>query len=346
MKAARSMSPHIQKNVALHPLTTLKVGGIASAYVSVTSETELIEAVRYAQQELLPVYLLGGGSNVLVSDKGLSGLVIHIQSKGSVVTEVDDKVHLRVQAGEIFDAVVLDTVSQGWWGLENLSHIPGTVGATPVQNVGAYGVEIKDLIDSVRVFNTETMSFEMLNNEQCAFAYRDSLFKSPEGKKYIITEVTFLLSKKECPKISYIDLKKYFEKKNFPSLVEVRNAVISIRSHKFPNWHEVGTAGSFFKNPMVSEEKYAALQTQYPGLPGYKTKNGMVKIALGWVLDKVLQLRGYREGFVSTYTEQALVLITHEGATAEEIEHFANSVIEKLKIKIGVLVEWEVTRLQ
>ena len=339
------MSVTIEHEKKLSPLTTFKVGGYAEYFVDVHTNDEVIQAVAYAKEHGLGIKILGAGSNVLVSDGVVSGLVIHICTKGVTQTVEGEYVLMTACAGETLDDIVAYTVEHNWWGLENLSHIPGSVGATPVQNVGAYGVEVRDCIESVTVFNIEKNTFETLNNEECQFGYRDSLFKKAEGKKYIVMEVTYRLSLTPNPKLEYRDLQNYFHDAT-PSLTEIRDAVIEIRSKKFPDWNEVGNAGSFFKNPVITAERFKALQEKYQDLPGYVTDTGSVKIPLGWILDKVLALRGLQEGNVGTYKEQALVLINCGNATAQEIQSFANSIIAKIKNTMGIVVEWEVTKFE
>lgn len=339
------MSINVQKNVSLRQYTTLGVGGSAEYFVEIENEEQLVEAVLWAKENAIATSVLGGGSNILVDDKGVGKLVIRMKNKGYTHNVFDDVVRIAVQAGEQLDDIVALCVDAGWWGIENLSHIPGTVGATPVQNVGAYGVEVKDIIESVRAFNCETEAFEILQNSECKFSYRDSLFKSDAGKKYIVTEVTFILSTTPHEKISYKDLTNYFNDAS-PSLREIRAAIIEIRSKKFPDWKQVGTAGSFFKNPTITTSTYVELQKKYPLLPGFEVAQGQVKISLGWVLDKVLHLKGYSDGPVATYDNQALVLIAQKTATAEQVENFANEIIERIRNEIGVSVEWEVTKLK
>jgi UDP-N-acetylmuramate dehydrogenase len=320
------------------------VGGSARYFVAVRSEKEIKEAVAFAEAHGLPVVVLGGGSNVLVSDAGVDAVVMHMQLQGIEHAVEGDTVMLTVQAGEMLDDVVAHAVEKEWWGLENLSHIPGTVGATPVQNVGAYGVEVKDRIASVRVIDMHTGATVELSNDACAFAYRNSLFKREEGKRYIITAVTFALSLEPSPCLSYKDLALAFEGRT-PTIQEIRDAVIQIRSGKFPNWHMVGTAGSFFKNPMIAADIYERLHTAHPDVPAYRTDEGMMKVSLGWILDKALGLRGYTEGSVGLYEKQALVLIAQKGATQTEITRFADGVIARVREAIGIDIECEVTMI-
>lgn len=331
-------------NIPLAPRTTLRVGGDAQVLVDVASEAALDDAVGYAQEHALPLTVLGGGSNVLVSDGGVEGLVVAIGIKGISAEVNGGEVLLTAAAGEVLDDVVAYTVEHGYWGLENLSHIPGSVGAVPVQNVGAYGVEVKDLIDTVRVYNTLDRKYEVLSNEECSFGYRDSLFKKEVGKHYIVSAVTFRLTTKSRPRLEYKDLRNKFAD-TVPTQQEIRQAVIDIRSMKFPDWQRVGTAGSFFKNPIVSKEKFEELSAQYPELPGFPSNEDAVKIPLGWILDKILQLKGGGTPHVGQYEGQALVLINKGEATAQEIVAHAEDVIKKVLDATGIEVEYEVTKI-
>lgn len=333
-----------EQNVPLKSFTTLQVGGPAAWFAQVTSESELIDTVAQAKERQLPIRVIGGGSNVLVPDNGLSGLTIKNAISGWTEEPYDTSVLVTIGAGEVLDRAVAYAVSKEYWGLENLSHIPGSVGATPVQNVGAYGVEIGELITEVRALNTETNTIETLSKDVCQFGYRDSLFKRPVGKKYIITHVTCRLSTIANPMLSYKDLAERFQDSS-PTIADVRNAIIEIRSKKFPDWKKVGTAGSFFKNPIVRRVTYEQLRTEYPGLPGFDVTDNDVKIPLGWILEHVCGLRGVEEGNVGTYAGQALVLIAKQGATASEIETFANKIVDTVFDKTGLKIEWEVTQL-
>ncbi len=331
------MSNHLLKDY-----TTLKVGGEAAYFFSVTNESEVMVVVQFAKEKALPVLMLGGGSNLLVDDAGFPGVVIYNQIKGvEVCSEEEDSVIIKMGAGEVLDEVVEYTVKQGWWGIENLTSIPGTVGATPVQNVGAYGVEIGEVITEVEVIDMRSGEKKKIKKVDCDFAYRDSLFKSSEGKNYFITHVCISLSKKAKPKIDYADLKKIFLEKN-PTQSEIRNALIEVRAGKFPDWRVVGTAGSFFKNPIITAILKEELLLQYESLPVYPAEDGMFKISLGYVLDKVCGLRGYRKGAVGLSEAQALVLINYGGATAEEIKNFVDEVSEKVFEKTKIKISPEV----
>ncbi|MDZ4284252.1 MAG: UDP-N-acetylmuramate dehydrogenase, partial [Patescibacteria group bacterium] len=284
----------IQSNVPLRDYTTFHIGGPAEYFAAVTSVPQLKRAVAWARGRGLPITILGGGSNVLVGDGGVRGLVIHNIIVGRNVTEDGDSILLTVGAGEVFDKIVAYAAVGGWWGLENLSCIPGSVGATPIQNIGAYGVEIRDCLAFVEAYDMQTNSCVRLASEECAFGYRDSLFKRAEGKRYIVTHVAYRLTKTRNPVLHYRDLAAWHEAHQSggpPRLEEIRAAVCAIRSRKFPDWNIVGTAGSFFKNPVISETHFNELLHTYPLLPGYRNTDGSVKIPLGWILDNVLAVR-------------------------------------------------------
>lgn len=330
----------IRTQVKLAPYTTLQVGGVASQLIEVTSETELQQAQRFATQIAAPVLLLGSGSNVLVSDQGYQGVVIVNGIKGiAYQSPCVDTVQVTIGAGELLDDVVADAVKRGYWGLENLSHIPGTVGAAPVQNVGAYGVEVSMLIDSVHAIAMSSGERRVFSNQECQFGYRDSYFKTPAGRDWCITSVMMTLHTKRAPLLHYGDLQQLDPATC--SLDEVRQKVIAIRSTKFPDWHTVGTAGSFFKNPVISAAHREQLLQAYPDLPTYTMPDGQYKIALGWVLDHICGVRGHTEGSVGLYHNQALVLI-NTGTSAAAITDFAAKIATLVYDKTAIAIEPEV----
>lgn len=335
--------PSIKENVTLAPYTTFGIGGPAEHFVAVTSEAELLMVVTEAKGAEITV--LGGGSNVLVNDTGVKGLVIKNEIKGITSVMQGDQVLVTAGAGEDWDKLVSHTVSEGWWGLENLSAIPGSVGATPIQNVGAYGVEVANFIESVRVFDLTTGTFKELSNDKCSFGYRDSFFKTDLGRKMIVTSVTYRLSLIPVPKLHYKDLASRFGDATNVSQAEIRDAVITIRASKFPDWKKIGTAGSFFKNPIISKDQFDLLITRYPDLPGYPEIDGRIKVSLGWILDNVCGLKGKREGNVGLYEKQALVLVNFGGATAEEIKNFAAKIRDEVLQKTQIEIEMEVREI-
>lgn len=332
-----------ESGVPLANLTTLNVGGCARYFCSVATVTALREALVFAREQDLPWLVIGGGSNLLVSDSGYDGVVISLAMNDEViVAETDETVMVRVEAGVMLDEFIARTVAAGWWGLENLSAIPGTVGATPVQNVGAYGVEVGQVIECVEVYDTNLDQVSSLARAECAFGYRTSYFKQYPNR-YIILSVTFVLAKLARPQLSYADLTRYFVDTPLPTQASIRQAVEQIRSEKFPDWRSVGTAGSFFKNPMIPAAQGAALQARFPDLPVYVVDAETVKLSLGYILDKVCGLKGYREGAVRLYERQALVLVADEGATASDVLQFAAHVTEKVFLETGVMIEREVS---
>ncbi|MEA2715135.1 MAG: UDP-N-acetylmuramate dehydrogenase [Candidatus Parcubacteria bacterium] len=341
----------IKENIPLSSYTTFKIGGPARYFCIVADETELIEALEFAHGKKLPVFVLGGGSNILVSDEGFSGLVVKIEMKGiSYRTDRAGKKGadaesclVEAAAGEVWDEFVENTVSRGLYGLENLSAIPGTVGAAPVQNIGAYGAELSENIVSVRALDTATRSYVTLSPADCHFDYRDSIFKHRKGL-YVITRVDFRLSKNGKVNVSYRDLQDYFAKRGAsrPSLKEVRDAVIEVRANKLPDRKRWGTAGSYFKNPIVPLERFIGLKKKYGELPGYVEPDGRIKLSLGWILDKICRVKGFSVGHASTYEKQALVVVAHPGATAADVIGLSHELTKRVKDATGVDVEGEV----
>jgi len=328
-------------NIRLRQYTTLFVGGVADYVVEATTEAEVEQAVRLAESAGQPLLVLGGGSNVLLDDAGWRGMVIVMKQTGVTYEEQGDTVLVTAEAGVVLDALIAEVTERGYWGLENLSAIPGSVGATPVQNVGAYGVEVADCITYVTALHKKSFIKKIFSRDDCLFSYRDSFFKTDEGREWIILSVTFRLQKNYTPTLTYGDLQSLQSREQLTPRM-VRDAVIAIRAQKFPNCKKVGTAGSFFKNPIITNEQYTQLKQQYSELPGYLQADGMVKVSLGWILDKVCNLRGYTEGNVGLYEAQALVLVNNRTATAAEIDVFAKKISEIVFSKTNIHIEREV----
>lgn len=331
----------IQPQVGLDIYTTLQVGGPAKYFCEVRSVNDIQHARLFAQKNQLPVLVIGGGSNLLFRDLGYDGLVVKNCLTGRAHDVRDDSVLATFAAGETFDDVISETVKLGYWGLENLSHIPGTVGATPIQNVGAYGVEIEDLVTEVRAIHIETGELRAFTKDECEFSYRDSFFKSNKGKGWCIVSVTYRLSRVPRPILTYKDLVSLQEFGEAANQTHIRSRVIDIRSAKFPDWTTIGTAGSFFKNPIVATAYADKLQEKYPDLPVYPVSKTESKVSLGYLLDKICGLRGYMAGSVGLYEKQALVLINN-GKSADEIEAFVSWVQAKVFEKTGITIEQEV----
>ncbi len=341
----------IRNNVQLAQYTTFQIGGPASFFCSVKNNNELVEAINFAKKNNLPVFILGKGSNLLVSDSGFAGLVIKNEIMGVTFKEEKEGIFfVKAGAGETWDDLVDDCVAKNLQGIENLSAIPGTVGAAPVQNIGAYGTEFCDVLVSVDVFDTKKMEFTQLSKMECNFGYRDSIFKQQKGR-YVITHVSMRLILNGKTNISYKDLKNYFSGTSSllgsvvninPSIKQVRDAVIVIRLNKLPDWTHWGTAGSFFKNPVISQEHFEGLSKKYPGLPGFPTSDGKIKVSLGWILDNVCNVKGMCIDNVCTYEKQALVIVTHAGATASGVVNLAQELMKIVKEKTGIEIEGEV----
>ncbi len=343
----------IRENIPIAPYTTFKIGGPARFFCSVTSEDELVEAVGFSRDKKIPFLMLGGGSNLLIADNGFDGLVIRNEIMGKKfvenrgVKDAKDFVLVEAGAGEDWESLVAEVVARGLYGMENLSSIPGKVGASPVQNVGAYGVDASNIIQSVRALDTTTMEFVDLSNADCLFSYRDSIFKHEKGH-YAISRVTYKLQKDGKVQTSYKGLKNYLSENGItdPSIMEVRDAIVEIRKNKLPDWTKWGTAGSFFKNPIISHEKFQELKVRYPELPGFPESDGRVKVSLGYVLDKICNKKGIVMGNAGTYEKQALVIVTKPGAKAAEVIALARDlmkdVFDHTGIKIDSEVEWAV----
>lgn len=334
------MDFQLEKNIPLSQHTTLKLGGVADLFATVRNEDELIAALRFAKQTATPLFILGGGSNILFSDEGFRGMVIKSEIKGIEYKEKDkEDVILEAGSGEILDKVIENTIKYSYWGLENLTSIPGTVGAVPVQNVGAYGVEVSSLIESVEAINVKTSKKKIFKNDECKFSYRDSYFKTKAGQDWFITKVKFNLSKSPNPKIDYADLAFLKESKNINQSI-IREALSVIRSGKFPDWTRVGTAGSFFKNPVISNGHFQKLKETYPELPGFETEDG-IKVSLGWILDKVCNLKGHCDGNVCLYKKQALVLVNN-GNSSKDVKKFVKKISDIVKEKTEIEIFAEV----
>lgn len=330
----------LKEDVLLSGLTTLRVGGPVRYLAACETESDVHDALAFARAKSLPILILGEGSNVLASDAGFKGVVISMRMPGIETSEEGNDVILKTGAGVRWDDFVRYAAERSLWGIENLAGIPGTVGAAPVQNIGAYGMEVKDTISEVRVFDTKTGEIRLFSNQDCAFGYRDSRFKREEG--LIILSVSFRLKRDGAPSLGYKDLQTLIDAgEDLSTPAAIGEAVRAVRARKFPDLSVHGTAGSFFKNPTVSEAAYAELARRYEGIPGFPNDEG-VKVPLAFVLDKVLGLRGHRVGNVSLFDAQPLVLVAHDGATADEIDAFADDIKKRVHASTGIMIEREV----
>ncbi len=333
----------IQENNLLSTYTTFKTGGPARFFAEVSNDTEMVSAISFARKRDLPVFFLGSGSNSLVSDRGFLGLVIKVMYRGVSCEPISDsRIRLLVGAGEVWDDVVSFSVKKGLWGIENLSGIPGTVGGAVVGNIGAYGEEVKDTLDFVTTYDCLTGEEKIFSANEISLSYRSSFFKSKEGRRYVVVSAAFQLSTKGKPSIEYKDLALYFREKTPSSIEEVREAVLSIRAAKLPDWRQVPTVGSYFKNPRVTSSVYETLKVRFPEIPPARNEEGVVKISAAWLLDKVCGLKGFTLGNVSTHDRQALVVITNGKATSKEIFMFGEMISKKVFDATGIILEREV----
>ena len=332
---------NIQENFPLKTFNTFGVEAKAKYFAEVNSLEELKETLQFSYS---PILVLGGGSNLLFT-KDFDGLVIKLNLKG-ISEEILDENHVLVaaKAGENWHEFVQFTISKNYGGLENLSLIPGNVGTCPIQNIGAYGTEIKDHFTSCKALNTETLEVEIIDLDQCKFGYRDSIFKTSAKGKYIILEVTFKLTTKHHHiKTEYGAISA--ELKNLgienPTIQDVAKAVINIRQSKLPNPAEIGNAGSFFKNPTIPLEQFENLKNQFPEIQGYANGN-FVKVPAGWLIENA-GWKGKQIGNVASHKLQALVIINATGeATGKEIYDFSTMIIDAVKDKYGIELEREV----
>lgn len=331
--------PHVNilENIALAPLTTMRVGGNARFFAEVTTVDALVEALDFVHEKNLGIFILGAGSNTIFSDSGFNGLVIKIAISG--ITYEGSRV--TAGAGVAWDDLVRDVVEHNLWGIENLSLIPSSVGGAAVQNIGAYGVEARETIYSVDVFDIEKKEIKTFLNKECEFGYRESIFK--KNKNFVVVSVTFDLSKHGAPRIEYEDVKKYFIETGavIPSLAQIRAAIVGIRTKKMPQ-PPLGTAGSFFKNPIIGTEQYEGLKKTFPEIKAYPQGDNTVKLAAAWLLDHVGQWRGTRRGDAGVHENQALILVNYGSATASEMLKLADDMKKDIKEKTDVTLEEEV----
>jgi UDP-N-acetylmuramate dehydrogenase len=319
------------------------VGGTARWFVEADSEDDLVEAVRFARERGLPLFVLGGGSNLVVDDEGFPGLVVHIALRG--VDQADNR--FRVAAGENWDAFVSQAVALNFGGIECLAGIPGTVGGTPVQNVGAYGQEVSRTIEQVRVLDLKDLRFVDLPASACGFAYRRSIFNSTERGRYIVAQVDYCLQKDAAPALVYADLQQHFrDRPKPPTLAETAAAVREIRHRKgmllVEGEADCRSAGSFFKNPVVPQIIYDAIASAMgSGPPSYPATPGFVKIAAAWLLEHAGFHKGFAMGRAGISTRHTLALVNRGGATAQEIVALRDCIIATVEEKFRIRLEPE-----
>jgi UDP-N-acetylmuramate dehydrogenase len=334
------------ENYSLKNLTTFRVDCKAEYFCELSDVDELSEVLQLSKSLKRPILFLGGGSNILFI-KDVELIVVKVNNRGiEILHEDEDSVEIEVASGEDWDKLVEYTVSKGWGGIENLSLIPGTVGAAPIQNIGAYGVELKDVIVSVNAIILDSMVNKVFEIDECNFGYRDSIFKNELKNKFFIHSVNLKLSKNPNLKTEYGSIKEELIRQDikYPNLVDIRKVICDIRKSKLPDPKEIGNAGSFFKNPVVEKSTSEKILLEYPEVPTYRISDNEVKIPAGWLIEKS-GLKGKRSGETGIHKDQALVIVNYGNATGEEIVKFKEFVKQTVYEKFNILLQEEVNIL-
>jgi UDP-N-acetylmuramate dehydrogenase len=337
---------HLDSNVSLKPYNTFGIDVTARYFAEIKTESDLETARELTEFMTLPRLILGGGSNVLFT-RNFDGLVIKLNIQGISVVETDEQ-HVWIQAGAgvVWHDLVIYCVENNFAGMENLSLIPGTVGAAPMQNIGAYGVEIEQIFDSLTALHIETGKQQTFSHDDCQFGYRESVFKHVLKNQYIITSVTFRLNKQATFYTQYGAIQETLAQMNISdnalTIKTISDAVIQIRRSKLPDPAEIGNAGSFFKNPEILKSQFETLKINYPALPGYAVANpDCMKIPAGWLIEQA-GWKGYRRGDAGVHAKQALVLVNYGRATGAEIITLAKEIQASVQAKFGVMLSPEV----
>ena len=332
----------VLKNISLKPYNTFGIDAKAKYFCEISTLNDLKEALQHAEHHK---FIISGGSNILIT-KDIDALVLHINLKGiEVIYEDNDHVILKVMAGEDWHKMVLWTLEQNYGGLENMSLIPGNTGTAPIQNIGAYGVELKDNFENCETLDMRTLKMKKFSKEDCQFGYRDSYFKNDGKGKYIITSVSFKLTKRNHKiNTSYGAIENELKKINIhkATIKDVSNAVMAIRKSKLPDPKELGNSGSFFKNPIITASKFKIFSKNFPDAPFYKTSQDMYKIPAGWLIEQC-GFKGKRFDDAGVHENQALVLVNYGKATGQEILRLAHAIISSVKEKFGIQILPEVT---
>ncbi len=335
---------NITENVSLKPFNTFGVDVMAKYLITASTPKDICEVIDFSRENGLPLLPIGKGSNILFT-KNFEGVVLNLDSAEiKIISENDSDVLLEVSAGVVWDDAVRFAVKNNYWGLENLSLIPGAVGAAPVQNIGAYGAELKDVLESLEAIDRDTKEVVAFSNEECKFGYRDSIFKNELKDKFIISGVKLKLSKVSSPNINYRPLKKKFGSRREIEIEEIRDEVIRIRKEKLPDHRELGNAGSFFMNPIISKDALDRLRAKYPSIPFYDLGEQKYKIPAAWLIEKA-GMKGYLEGNVGVSPEQALVILNYGEASGEEVIEFSEKIKNLILEKFNISLQTEVNIL-
>lgn len=332
----------IQQNVSLKNFNSFGIEASARYFAEISHEDELVELFMDPQWAAMPRLIMGGGSNMLLLND-YDGLVIRLNIRGIEHRISHNDVFVEAGAGEVWNDLVNYAVSHGYAGLENLSLIPGSVGASPIQNIGAYGMELKDVFESCRAFEIATGTFKTFTKQDCSFGYRESVFKTELKGQYIIVSVKFHLSLTPNINLRYGAIEQELTNRGIaaPTIKDVSQVVSHIRVSKLPDPSTIGNAGSFFKNPVISTDQFAGIQQKFPDVVNYPAGDGLVKLAAGWLIEQC-GWKGKTVGNTGTWKNQALVLVNHGGATGTEIYALSSQIIDTVYTKFGVLLEREV----
>ena len=334
----------MKTNVNLQPYNSFGFNTVAKYFIEIDDIQQLEESIRSDIFKNERHLILSGGNNVLFQNEFFDGLVVFINTKGiETLREDGNEIVVRAQAGENWTDFVRFTVERGWHGLENLAHLPGKVGAAPVQNIGAYGMELKDSFLQCEAIEISTGEKRIFTKNECCFGYRESVFKNELKGQYIITSVDFLLHKQTELKLDYGNIKSYLEQNGIasPTLLQLHDAICAIRDAKLPDVKQIGSAGSFFKNPVISAEQFETLKLAYPDIPHYDEPSGKVKVPAGWLIEQA-GWKGWRDEHVGVYEKQALVLVHFGGGSGKEIVELAKKIQQSVFDKFGISIVPEV----
>jgi UDP-N-acetylmuramate dehydrogenase len=345
MSSITNFEEQLRENISLHQFSTLGIGGPARYFFQATDGESVEKAVRWSRRQNLPLFILGGGSNILISDSGFPGLVVQIAIHGIEHYEENGAMIVTASAGEDWDEFVAYVVDKDWSGIECLSGIPGKVGATPIQNVGAYGQEVKDTIISVRAYDRDQDSVVTFSNSDCEFSYRQSIFKSKTINRYIVLSVTYRLTTQGSPSVRYPELQSYLAERidKEPTLTQVREAVITIRRKKAmvldPDDSDSRSVGSFFVNPIIGQSEFQTLVAKFDlseKIPNFPAPDGKVKLSAAWLIERSGLSKGYRRGNVAISSKHSLAIVNRGEGSAREVLELKEEIQRCVREKFGI----------
>ena len=334
----------MKTNVSLRPYNSFGFDAVAKQFAEINAISDLQALIQRGDLQCHKTLILSGGNNILFQNEVFDGIVVYINTKGiEILREDGNDVVVRAQAGEDWPDFVRFCIGKGWHGVENLAHIPGKVGAAPVQNIGAYGMELKDSFLQCEALDLATGEAKVFTKEECRFGYRESVFKNELKGKFVITSVDFLLKKEAPLHLEYGNIKAYLEQRGIesPTLQQLHDAICAIRDAKLPDVKQIGSAGSFFKNPVIERAQFEVLQKDYPTMPHYDEPNGKVKVPAGWLIEQA-GWKGWRDEHVGVYDKQALVLMHYGGGKGHDIVELAHRIQDSVEEKFGIRISPEV----